>query len=128
MPWELHQPIARRDRVRLPAARAHRHVTGHEVPMRRGNHFAYGLTGHHVAGVHRLCVGLLLAQPPSHIGVDRQPDGTRHHLTSGGLRYGVLTDLEILPARLAVRAVLQYDRAADRRILAHRWLHEVGRG
>ena len=58
--------------------------------------------GHHVARVDRLCVGLLLAQPAAHIGVDRQPDRPRHHLATRRLRHGVLADLEILPARRPV--------------------------
>src|SRR6185437_4523766 len=58
-------------------------------------------------------VGFPLAQPPPHVGVDRQPDGARHHLARLRLRNSFFLCLEILDARAAMRAALQHDGAAD---------------
>ena len=86
--------------------------------MRRGDNLAHGLAGHHVAGIDRLRVGLLLAQPAAHVGVDGQPDGARHHLAGGGLRDGILADVEVLAAR---RAIGRRFSTTERRVAAF-WL------
>ncbi len=126
MAIQLHQPVARRHRMGLPAARA-----DHHVARRRSRGSADAITSPTVSpvitspGLTGCGIGLLLAQPAAHIRIDRQPDRAGDHLAGGRRGDGVLADLEILAARTAVGTTLQHDRAADCGILAHHALRTV---
>src|SRR5580704_9141624 len=97
----------------LPAGRADGEVAHCEPGIGGCDHLAHGFTGHYLADLDRLGVGLLLAQPAAHVGVDRQPDRAGDDLAGTRGWDRVLDDVEVGPIGGAGRTAAQHNRATD---------------
>ncbi len=77
---ELAQLLPRRNAVGLPAVVAGDEVAFLEVGVARLDHLADGVPAHHLADLDGRRIGLGVAHPAAHIGIEREIDGSSEDL------------------------------------------------
>src|SRR5215207_10204386 len=108
---DLAQLLAVEDGVFLPAAHAEREVAGRKFRVARAHHLAEDAAGHDLADADRLRIGLRVAHPPAHVGIEGEPERAQQDLAWTGLGDRRALEPEVDWLRLADGARGEHDAA-----------------